>query len=286
MTTRDEAIADIRKLLQARGVEGAARDARLILCAAAGLKAADLIRDPQAALDEPALARLSAITARRAAREPLSRILGRREFWSLDLAITPAALDPRADTETLVAAALAVFASRRGEALRMLDLGTGSGAILCALLQELPAASGIAVDLSPAAALVARANLAACGFARRSLVVVGSWGDCLAGSYDLIVSNPPYIATSEIPGLAPEVRDHDPHLALDGGADGLAAYRALALALARLLAPGSGRFFVEIGVGQAESVQRIFAEAGLKDLAALPDLSGRARAIGGGAGAS
>jgi len=213
--------------------------------------------------------------------EPISRLRGAREFWSLDLAIGPAALDPRADTETLVAAALAAFAGRRREAVRVLDLGTGSGAILCALLTELPGASGVAVDLSPQAAAVARANLTACGLGDRARVIVGSWGDALGGQYDLIVSNPPYIASAEIGGLELEVRDHDPHLALDGGADGLDAYRALAPALARLLAPRSGRFFVEIGAGQAARVTAILAAAGLEELKTLSDLSDHERVIAG-----
>ena len=294
---RDEALASTRDLLEQNGVASPMREARLILCGAAGLTAADLIRDPDALLDEPDLARLRAMTARRAAREPLSRILGRREFWSLDLAIDAAALDPRADTETLVSAALAAFASRRGEALRVLDLGTGSGAILCALLKELPNASGIGVDLSPEAAAIARANLAACGLAERSRVIVGSWGDCLApaspsltlphkgggnsGPYDLIVSNPPYIATGEIAGLDPEVRDHDPHLALDGGADGLEAYRALAPVLIRLLKASDGRFFFEIGARQSTDATTILADAGLRVMKITIDAAGLPRVIGG-----
>jgi release factor glutamine methyltransferase len=279
--SRDRAIADTRKHLEAHGVEAAAREARLIVCAAAGLTAADLIRAPEAALDASSLVRLKDMAARRAAREPLSRILGRREFWSLKLAIGPAVLDPRADTETLVSAALAALSPRRGEALRILDLGTGSGALLCALLKEFPAAQGVALDISEAAAVIARANLAACGLSKRSHVVGGCWGDCLGGAFDLIVANPPYVASGVIPTLDREVREHDPLLALDGGVDGLDAYRALGPALARLLEPEGGRFFVEIGIGQSESARDILAGAGLASLRIIDDLSGRPRVIGG-----
>jgi release factor glutamine methyltransferase len=281
-TRRDEALASIRALLEQSGVEAPEREARLLLCAAAGLTSADLIRDPLAPLEEASRARLRAFAARRAAREPLSRILGRREFWSLKLAIGPAVLDPRADTETLVSAALTAFSPRRGQFLRILDLGTGSGAILCALLKEFPAAQGVALDISVAAALIARANLAACGLSERSCVVVGCWGDCLCGAFDVIVANPPYIASSEIPVLAPEVRDHDPLLALDGGADGLDAYRALAPALARLLKPAGGQFFVEIGADQGRSGVAILESAGLRALRVIDDLAGHPRVIAGG----
>jgi release factor glutamine methyltransferase len=280
---RDEAIAAVRNLLQQNGVENTMREARLLVCAAAGLTAADLIRAPEIALDDSSFVRLRAMASRRAAREPLSRILGRREFWSLKLTIGPAVLDPRADTETLVSAAIAAFSRRRAETLRILDLGTGSGALLCALLKEFPAALGVAVDISREAAAMARANLAACGLPARSHVVVGCWGDCLSGEFDLIVANPPYIASSKIPGLDHEVRNHDPLLALDGGPDGLDAYRALAPALARLLKPARGHFFVEIGAGQPRSAGEILASAGLAALRVLDDLSGRPRVIAGAA---
>ncbi len=278
---RDEALAAVRRLLDQNGVDSAALDARLLVCAAAHLTAVDLIRAPEAALDAASVDRLRAFASRRAAREPLSRILGKREFWSLSLAVSPAVLDPRDDTETLVGAALEAFASRRNEPLRILDLGIGSGAILCALLKELPGAIGIGVDISAEAAEIARANLAACGFVARATVIVGSWGDRVSGDFDLIVSNPPYIVSAEIQTLDPEVRNHDPFLALDGGPDGLDAYRAIAPDLARLLRAASGRFFVEIGAGQAEQVTAILAAAGLKELRTLPDLSGRARVVAG-----
>ena len=246
-------------------VEAPAREAALILRAAADLTSAAMIAKPDAPLGAAA-ARVGEYAARRASGEPLSRILGRREFWSLDFALSPATLDPRPESETIVAAALAAFAGRRGEALRLIDFGVGSGALLGALLSEFPAARGLGVDASAAAAAQARANLAALGLAARAEIVVGDWGDGLEGAFDLIVANPPYVPSAEIAGLAPEVRDHDPRLALDGGPDGLAAYRALTPHVARLLAPG-GRFFFEVGAGQAEAVSAIVRDAGLGEIA-------------------
>ncbi len=263
-----------------RGVDDdPAREAALLLRAACALTASDLIGAPEAPLG--ALARRAeAFAARRAAGEPLSRIVGRREFWSLSLAISPDALDPRPETETIVEAALAKFAARRAEALRVLDLGVGSGALLCALLSEFPAARGIGVDLSEGAAKVARANVEALSLAERAEIRVGDWGAGLEGPFDLVVANPPYIRSGEIAELSREVRDHDPPLALDGGEDGLEAYRALAPEIARLLAP-AGWFFLEVGAGQAEAVGRIAAAAGLADLAEFRDLAGVARVVAG-----
>ena len=176
-------------------------------------------------------------------------------------------LDPRADTETLVEAALEALPPGAREALRVLDFGVGSGAILAALLGEWPNASGLGIDASPAAAAVAQSNFARLGLARGRAVRVGRWGEGVAGGYDAIVSNPPYIRSGEIAGLDRAVREHDPRLALDGGADGLDAYRALAPEIARLLAP-EGRFFVEIGAGQGDDVAAILAGAGLAVTAA------------------
>ena len=267
-------------MLADSGVESFATDARLLLCAAGGLSRADLISDPERAMNEAALARLAPLAARRASREPLSRILARREFWGLSLAISPAVLDPRPDTETLVEAVVSQFASRRAEPLRILDLGAGSGAILCALLTEFGAATGVAVDVSAPAAAQARANLAACGLAARARVVVGCWGRAIRGPFDVVVSNPPYIPSGEIGDLEREVRDHDPALALDGGRDGLDAYRAIGGELGGLLAP-DGRFFLEVGAGQAEDAMAILRANGLTGMATRADLSGVARVVGG-----
>ncbi|MGD0764421.1 MAG: peptide chain release factor N(5)-glutamine methyltransferase [Roseiarcus sp.] len=277
-TTRAEALKTLARAM--RGVaKEPAREARLLLAAAGALRASDLVGAPEAPLGAAAR-RVSAFAARRAAGEPLSRILGRREFWSLSLAISPDALDPRPETETIVEAALATFAARRGEPIALLDLGVGSGALLCALLSEFPAARGIGVDVSEGAANVARANVEALGLTNRAEIRLGDWGAGLDGPFDLIAANPPYVRSGEIADLPREVRDHDPRLALDGGKDGLDAYRALLPQIARLLAP-EGRFFLEVGAGQAEAVMTIAAAAGLAELATFDDLAGVARVVGG-----
>ena len=224
--------------------------------------------------------RVESFARRREAGEPLSRIEGRRAFWRYEFAITPDVLDPRADTETLVEAALAALQPRRGDALRVLDFGVGSGAILAALLGEWPNASGLGVDASSAASAVARRNLDALGLGARAQVRVGRWAEGIAGRFDVIVSNPPYIPSGDIAGLGREVREHDPLLALDGGRDGLDAYRALAPEIARLLAP-QGRFFLEIGAGQGDDVAALLAGAGLAVTQRRRDLGGIERVLGG-----
>jgi release factor glutamine methyltransferase len=266
-------------LFRARGVDRPEREAALLLARAGGGRAVDLVSAPEAPVGAAA-ERIAAFAARRAAGEPLSRICGRREFWSLDLAISPDVLDPRPETETIVEAAIAGLDERRGAALRVLDLGVGSGALLAAILTEFPRAIGLGVDLSERAAALAYANLAALGLADRATIRLGDWGEGLEGAFDLIVSNPPYIRSGEIAGLDREVRDHDPRLALDGGEDGLRAYRALAPQLARLLEP-AGRFFLEFGEGQGEAAAAIMRAAGLEVSALLSDLSGRARVVAG-----
>jgi release factor glutamine methyltransferase len=276
--TRGEALKALRTRLALAGADQEAVDARLLLCAAAGLKSADLIRAPEIALGQDSLQRLETMAARRAAGEPVSRILSAREFWGLPLAISPDVLDPRPDTETLVEAVVKELGSGREAPLRILDLGAGSGAILCALLQEFRAARGIAVDLCPRAAAKARANLAACGFAARADVVVGSWGHALRGPFDVVVANPPYIPSRDIDGLAREVRLYDPRLALDGGLDGLDAYRAICPQLRDLLGQG-GRLFVEIGAGQAVDVATILTACGLAAPTLYADLAGLTRVV-------
>ncbi len=277
-TTRGEARDALAKAIRALGLEAPEREAALLVVKAAGLRAIDLIGAPEAPLGQAA-ARVEAFAARRLAGEPLSRILGRREFWGLEFQVTPDVLDPRADTETIVEATLKEMATRRGEPLRILDLGVGAGAILGALLTEFMNARGVGVDLSPAAAAIAESNLRALGLAARVEIRVGAWGEGLKGPFDLIVSNPPYIATSEIAGLEREVRDHDPRLALDGGVDGLDAYRVLAPQIARLLAPDEGRFALEFGQGQGPRLREILARSGLRATASQNDLSGVERVI-------
>ena len=246
--------------------------------AAAGVPRLALIAEPEAPLVDAA-ARIETLARRREAGEPLTRILGRREFWSLDFRVTSDVLDPRPGTETIVEAALAEFAGRKREALSVLDFGIGSGAILAALLTELPNATGLGIDRSQAAAQIARENLERLGLSARATVQVGDWGQNLKGPFDLIVSNPPYIPSSEIATLAREVRDHDPRLALDGGPDGLDAYRALAPEIARLLAPSGGRFVLEFGQGQGNAVRRVLAESGLRTISARADLAGIERVV-------
>ena len=279
-TTRAEARREIAERFRAAKLDEPKREAAYLVAAACGSRLVNLIAEPDAPLDPAAAARLDAFTQRREAGEPLSRILGRREFWSLEFAISPDVLDPRPDTETIVEAALRALLERRRERLRVLDLGVGSGALLCALLSEFRSAHGVGVDLSQAAARIASANVKALGLARRAEIMVGEWGAGLDGPFDLIVSNPPYIRSGDIAELATEVREYDPRLALDGGADGLAAYRALAPQIARLLAP-EGWFFLEVGADQAQDVKAIAADAGLAEVVTLRDLAGVERVVGG-----
>ncbi len=278
-TSRGEALWRLAAFLAEGGVAEPAREAAALLRRAGNLSARDLVAAPEALLGDLAQ-RVASFARRRAAGEPLARIEGRRAFWRHEFAITPDVLDPRADTETLVEAALSAFAGRAGEPLRVLDFGVGSGAILAALLGEWPRATGLGVDASEAAATVAQANFAALGLSDRARTRVASWDHGLDGAFDVIVSNPPYIRSGDISGLARDVRDHDPRLALDGGADGLDAYRALAPAFARRLAPG-GWFFLEIGAGQGDDVAAVLARAGLGVEMRRRDLGGIERVLGG-----
>ena len=260
------------------GIDDATIDARLLLCAAAGFDHSALIRDPDLPIEEEAAERALAMARRRLAREPVSRILGERSFWSFDLLVTPEVLDPRPDTETVVDGALEVLAERQGEALSILDLGTGSGALLCALLDVFAQAQGLGVDISKEACAVARENLARCELAPRGQVRQGSWEAGLPGPYDLVVSNPPYIESAALAGLDPEVRLYDPPLALDGGPDGLTAYRDICALLPALVAPGGFAIF-EVGQGQAEVVAALLASQGFADVRAKRDLAGGERAV-------
>lgn len=258
--------------LSAAGVPDAMRDARLLLAHVLGIGSDRLtlhLRDvPQA----EQLERFHTLVAARAARAPLSHLTGQRLFWGRPFRVTPDVLDPRPETETLVALALAEpFA-------RVLDLGTGSGAILLSLLAERPAATGTGADVSPAALAVARGNAQALGVAARADFVLSDWCAQISGTYDLIVSNPPYIALDEMAALSPEVREHEPHLALTDGGDGLAAYRAIAAQAPAHLSPG-GRLLVEIGASQGLAVAAILASAGLGQVTIHPDLDGRDRVV-------
>ena len=286
---RDDALlrdlaAAARDELAAAGIEGAELDARLLVCAAAGADHAELIAGGDREVDRAAAGLLRRFVSRRVAGTPVSRILGRREFWSLEFEITPATLDPRPDTETVVEAALQAveFSGQRARDLRICDLGTGSGCLLVTLLAELPGAVGLGVDVSAEALAVARRNAEAHDVSRRADFVETSWTDGLEGRFDLIVSNPPYIRSDDIASLAPEVRDHDPPVSLDGGADGLDAYRRIvADAFARL--EGGGWLVLEVGAGQAAAVYQMMADAGYEADGALPgivrDLAGHERCV-------
>jgi release factor glutamine methyltransferase len=263
--------------LAAAGVPDPAADARVLAQAAFGLDRAALLAARDDEPDAAALGRFEALTERRAAREPVSRILGRREFWSLDFALSPAVLDPRADSETLVEAALSGLPNRTA-AWRILDLGTGSGCLLLALLSELPQAWGLGVDRSTAALTAARENARRLGLAGRTCFAATDWAAGLAGRFDLVVANPPYVATPDIAALAPEVAGFDPPAALDGGADGLEAYRAVAPALPALLSDG-GRALLEIGADQADGVAALLQACGAGPVRRHRDLAGRVRCL-------
>ena len=277
VVSRSRAHAALAERFRSAGLESGALDARVLVCAACDIDHLALIRDPDVPLGEAA-ATLATYAARRLAREPVSRILGAREFWGLRFAISPDVLDPRPDTEGLVGATIDALGGRRAAPLRLLDLGTGSGAILAALLQELPGAFGIGLDRSPAACRIAAANLDALGFGARAAVLCGSWSEALTGAFDAIVANPPYIASREIAGLDVDVRDHDPREALDGGTDGLDAYRALLPGLCARLAPG-GVAAVECGWDQGDAVAALFREAGLAAVMVYRDLAGHQRVV-------
>jgi release factor glutamine methyltransferase len=270
-------LAEAAKLLAAAAIEEPRREARLLLAAALAVDSAVVLSHPDRVLGRSERARLAGLLARRAAREPTARVLGRREFWSLDFALAPETLVPRPDSETLIEAALANI-SDRSAALRLLDFGTGTGCLLLALLSELPASTGIGIDLVPNAAVMARRNAAALGLAGRSRFIAGSWGTAITGSFDAIVANPPYIESEAIAGLAPEVAQYDPRIALDGGIDGLESYRALAPDLARLLNK-TAVAVVELGAAQAEPVAVIMRQAGLVIEQICHDLAGIERCL-------
>ena len=273
---RETVGAALRRTVEAlaeAGIDGAQHEARLLLAHALDRPPSSLVDRDQAIEADG----LEALLARRVAHEPMAYILGRQGFWTLDLAVTPATLIPRADSETLIEAALEAFPDR-GRVRHVLDLGTGSGCLLLAALSEFTEAAGVGVDISQDAALVALMNARECGLAGRAALLVGRWGDALAGRFDLIMSNPPYIETGDIPGLMPEVARHEPRLALDGGSDGLDAYRTILERLPALLVPG-GRAFLELGAGQAAAVGTLAEQAGMRVEAIRPDLGGHLRAI-------
>ena len=274
-TPRSRALALLRAMFREGGVEEAALDARVLLLALTGLSAIDLARDPQAPIGPPAAAALNGAAGRRLAGEPVHRILGEREIWGLPFALGPGTLSPRPDSETLVQAALDHLPD--GPA-RVLDLGTGSGCLLVAILHERPLARGMGVDRCLDAVRTARANALRNGVAERAWFVAGDWAAAVTGPFDLVVSNPPYIPTGDIPALDREVREHDPLAALDGGADGLVAYRIILRDLPRLLSPGASAC-LEIGAGQGADLTRLADDAGLDLVEIRRDLAGRERVV-------
>jgi release factor glutamine methyltransferase len=267
---------------KSRAIDSAELDARILVGAVLGLDLTGLIAAASRPLAADQSVRLADFARRRLAGEPVARILGHREFWGLKLNLSAATLVPRPDTETVVELALEILQAtpKRNRSPRIADIGTGSGAILLALLSELPEARGVGTDISPVALQTAHGNAAALGLAERAQFVACDFVAALSPGFDLIVSNPPYVRTSEITRLAIEVRDHDPHRALDGGADGLDAYRALIPQAAPLLSPG-GALVIEAGHGQSFEIGELMAAAGLtQSQPPKADLSGVRRAVG------
>lgn len=262
--------------LAQRGVENGRRDAELLLCATIDLDRVGLYLNYDRPLNPAELGAFRERVGRRARREPLQHILGQTEFWSLPFTVSPAVLIPRADTEVLVEESL----KRATGSCAILDVGTGSGAIAIALAHELPTASVTAVDISPDALAVALKNASANGVEERVVFRQADLGALPGGPYDLIVANPPYIPAAEMPGLMPEVRDFEPHLALNGGGDGLDCYRRLLPAAAACLKSG-GWLLVEVGCGQAPQVLGLFQTSGLAETFTARDLAGIERVVGG-----
>ena len=263
--------------LKAAGIDSPSIDARLLLEASTGAGRVDILTDPYRVVDADKIAALDAMIERRLKREPVSRILGKKGFWKIMLNVTPDVLSPRPDTETLLDVIVRAFPPHR--AFEMIDLGTGSGAILLATLMERAGARGVGTDISTEAIAVARENAANLDLNGRCTFIRTDWAAGFADdSFDLVVSNPPYIPTGDIPGLDPEVREHDPHLALDGGPDGLQPYRDLAPEIARILRP-EGVFAVEIGWDQGEAVKALFEAAGFTGVKVVKDLGDRDRVV-------
>jgi release factor glutamine methyltransferase len=276
-----------RRALAARfksaDIDCAELDARLLVGEVLGLDLTGMITAAARVLSSGEALGLADFARRRLAGEPVARILGHKEFWGLPLQLSPATLVPRPDTETVVELALELLRAdgAADRPLRVADLGTGSGAILLALLSELPQANGFGTDISKEALQTASANAARAGLADRTTFLACDYATGLSGPFDLIVSNPPYIRSADIAGLAAEVRDYDPGAALDGGADGLDAYRALVPQAAALLAPG-GALVVEAGQGQSGPIQGLMTAAGLTPAGApKADLAGIQRAVAG-----
>lgn len=277
-STLNALLRDGARRLRDAQIESAALDARLLLCRASGLRHDKLISKSGETAGVDVTEEFERLLLRRQAGEPVARILGEKEFWGLPFALSPHTLVPRPDSECLIDAALG-HVKDKTLPLRLLDLGTGSGCLLLALLSELPNATGTGVDISQGAIATATENAARLGFGHRAEFVVGNWAEGVAGIFDLVISNPPYIPSAEIEQLAPDVRDHDPRRALEGGLDGLDCYRIILEALPQLLAPG--------GIAVLETSPHLYADLcalaeaspQLEAIAAIADLAGRARGL-------
>jgi release factor glutamine methyltransferase len=268
---------------KAHEIDSAELDARILLGAVLGLDLTSLIAQARRSLTADESRQLEAFAERRAAGEPVARVLGFKEFWGLPLQLSAETLVPRPDTETVVELALEMWRGQRplGQWMRIVDIGTGSGAILLALLSEMPEAEGVGTDISLAALRTAKTNATRLGFAERAAFIACNYTAALSGPFDLVVSNPPYIRSAEIAGLAREVRNFDPLAALNGGADGLDAYRAIIPAAAGLLAP-AGALIVEAGLGQSGQIQGLMMASGLTvERNPKADLAGVPRAVAG-----
>lgn len=265
------------RTLQAAKIPSASLDVRLLLQHVLKLQSHSLLLDETHVLTRAQEQEFLALVEQRAARKPMAHLLGRREFWSLDFSVTDATLDPRADSETLIEAALQSGKSRSAP-LRILDMGTGTGCLILALLSEFPAANGVAVDISEAALAVALANAEALSLKNRVEFIKSDWNHNVSGVFDIVISNPPYIATDDIATLAPEVANYEPKLALDGGADGLDCYRVIISQLPQLLAK-DGIAVLEMGFGQEEAIRKLVEEQPLMVASVRQDLGAVARAI-------
>lgn len=280
--TYDALLRDAAVALTAAGIDNARFEARLLLAHAGGVTVEWLVAHGGEAAPLAAVEALRALTARRVRREPMAYVVGEREFWGLPFKVSPAVLVPRPDSETVIEAALALMPGRT-EPWRIVDLGVGSGCLLLTLLREFPNARGVGMDASAAALAVTQANAEALGVAARLRLVEGDWrqpgwAERLGGPFDLLVANPPYIETAAIDGLMPDVARFEPRLALDGGGDGLSAYRAIADGAAGLMVPG-GRVLIEAGEGQAPEISTLLASTGFSVGSPWKDLGGIDRVV-------
>ncbi|MAZ02837.1 MAG: protein-(glutamine-N5) methyltransferase, release factor-specific [Sneathiella sp.] len=273
------AIDDAAYVLRAADVPNAKREVTLLLAHVLGEDTGFLYREPERLLTAQQKEKFDNLVERRSAREPLSHLTGHREFWSLDFLVTADVLDPRADSETLIEAAL-LRCKDVLQPRRILDLGTGSGCLLLSLLSELPEASGVGIDKSEAAIAIARENAHRLEMDERAEFALGNWGRERDEKFDLVISNPPYIPNGDIAGLQPEVRDYEPHLALVGGSDGLDCYREILFDIRSLLRPG-GLLIFEVGVGQAPEVGRMMQSAGISRIEYHRDLASIERCVSG-----